>query len=236
MRNEIRAVLDAIAGSWIPKAVFVSFAMLLALTMCIGIVQNAYVWADVTPPRGIASIDAGRLGMVTGTSGTAAAFLVTLYIADRNYRRGREHIPSLSMDLQVMRAPASQNYDAVVVMLYAKNTGTGLCSVDRIIWQLKAVSPYDDNGIQEMQREFDGAGDSERDIEFPWRPVREATVSEGIVIEPNETEQMTYDFIIPAEITAVVVSAWVANASEPKYAEGWYRQAVHINNEERLAR
>ena len=87
-----------------------------------------------------------------------------------------------------------------------------------------------------MQREFDGAGDSERDIEFPWRPVREATVSEGIVIEPNETEQMTYDFIIPAEIMAVVVSAWVANASEPKYAEGWYRRAVHINNEERLAR
>ena len=169
--------------------------------------------------------------MVVGTSGTAAAFLVTLYVADRNYRRGREHIPGLTIELQVRRVPASQTYDAVMVALNAKNTGTGLCRVDRVIWQLKVVSPYDDEGVQEMENEFDRATMGEQDIEFPWRPLREGTVTEGIVIEPNETEQMTYDFVIPAEITAVVVSAWVSNASEPREAEGWYRRIVHIHGE-----
>ena len=220
MRNEIRTVLDAIAGSWVPKAALIAFAASLAFALVIGIAQNVYTWLDAVPPGGLASINVGQLGMVTGTAGTATAFLVTLYVADRNYRRGREHIPSLTMDLQVIRVPASQSYDAVIVTLNAKNTGTGLCQIDQVQWTLKAVSPYDDESVEEMQGDFEGAPDGEQDIEFPWRSVKEETVAEGIVIEPNETEEMTHDFIIPAEITAVVISAWVSNASEPRAAEG----------------
>ena len=229
MRDEIRTVLDAIAGSWIPKAALIAFAASLAFALAIGITQNAYTWAGIAPPPGIASIDVWKLGMVTGTAGTATAFLVTLYVADRNYRRGREHIPSLTMDLQVVRAPASQSYDAVIVTLNAKNTGTGLCRINQITWRLKVISPYDDEGIEEIQEEFDEGPNTDLDIELPWHQVREEGVTLKIEIEPNETEQLTHDFIIASEIEAIVVSAWVANASEPKYAEGWYRRAVHLS-------
>ena len=231
MRDEIRTVLDAIADSWVPKAAGGAFALCLAFTLAIGITQNVYTWADATPPRWVASIDVWKLGMVTGTAGTAAAFLVTLYVADRNYRRGREHIPNLTMELQVVRAPASQSYDAVIVTLNTRNTGTGLCQVDLIYWTMQALSPYDDESIEEMQRDFDEAPDSEQTIEFPWHEVKEGLTVKEFVIEPNETEQMTYDFIIRAEIRAIVVSAWVANASQPKHAEGWYRRAVHTVSE-----
>ena len=229
MRDEIRTVLDAIAGSWIPKAALIAFAASLAFALAIGITQNVYTWAGIAPPPGIASIDVWKLGMVTGTAGTATAFLVTLYVADRNYRRGREHIPSLTMDLQVVRAPASQSYDAVIVTLNAKNTGTGLCRINQITWRLKVISPYDDEGIEEIQEEFDEGPNTDLDIELPWHQVREEGVTLKIEIEPNETEQLTHDFIIASEIEAIVVSAWVANASEPKYAEGWYRRAVHLS-------
>lgn len=231
MRDEIRTVLDAIAGSWVPKVALIAFAASLTFTLAIGITQNAYTWASAVPPRGIGSINVGQLGIAIGTAGTATAFLVTLYVADRNYRRGREHIPNLTMELEVVRVPASLSYDALMVTLNAKNTGTGLRIVDRVVWQLKVTSPYDDESIQEMQREFDGAPDGEQDIEFSWRPVKEETVAEGIVIEPNETEQMTHDFIIPTEITAIVVSAWVSNASESREVQGWYRRSVHVNQE-----
>ncbi len=231
MGNEIRNVLDAIAGSWIPKAAIIAFVISLSFTLAIAITQNIYNWVAAAPPPGIASVDVGRLGMVVGTSGTAAAFLVTLYVADRNYRRGREHIPGLTMDLQVRRVPASQSYDAVIVALNAKNTGTGLCRVYRVYWTLKALSPYDDESIAEMQQDFNGAPANARFVEFPWHILREEQMAQEVVIEPNETHQMTFDFIIPAEIASVVVSAWVANASEPKYAEGWYRRAIHMNEE-----
>ena len=136
MRDEIRTVLDAITGSWVPKAALTAFAASLAFALIIGITQNVYTWFNAVPPLGIASINVGQLGMVIGTTGTATAFLVTLYVADRNYRRGREHIPNLTMDLHVERVPASQSYVAVVVTLNAQNTGSGLCYVNQVRWQL----------------------------------------------------------------------------------------------------
>ena len=236
MGSEIRTVLDAIAGSWLPKAAIIAFGLSVLFAFAVAATQNAYnqnayKWTDRDPPEGIASIDVWKLGMVTGTVGTATAFLVTLYVADRNYLRGREHIPSLTMKLQLARVAASQSYDAVIATLDAKNTGTGRCRVDRVYWTLKALSPYDDETVEEIRRDFESEPDNEQDVEFPWQEVRAAQVPEGIVVEPNESEQLTYDFIIPAEISAIVVSAWVANASEPKHVEGWYRRTVHLGQE-----
>ncbi len=233
MGNEIRTVLAAIAGSRIPKMAGISFALCLTFTLAIAIAQSVYTQVDAPPPAWIAAIDVWKLGMVIGTAGTATAFLATLFVADRNYRRGREHIPSLTMELHVTRTPASLSYDAVIVTLNARNTGTGLCHVDRIYWTLRVLSPYADATIDEMQRDFESASDSDSElaIEFPWHDVKFAVTSKALVIEPNETEQMTYDFIIPTEIGAIEVSAWVANASEPSYAEGWYRRAVHTTRE-----
>ena len=82
-----------------------------------------------TPAKGIASIDVWKTGMVIGTAGTATAFLATLYVAQRNYLRGREHIPHLTMTLSVERVPVSMTYDVVVASLEAQNTGSGLCTV-----------------------------------------------------------------------------------------------------------
>ena len=136
------------------------------------------------------------------------------------------------MELQVVRVPVSLTFDAVIVTLNARNTGTALCDVDRVQWAIKALSPYDDASIEEMQHEFDSGPNNDLDIEFPWRDAKpEAAVSLNISIEPNETEQMTHDFIVPAEIAAIAVSAWVDNASKPKYTEGWYRRTVHTIRE-----
>ena len=234
--NEIRSALDALANSLIPKMALGLFAGVLVLTAVIGGVQNFYRWTDSRPPPIIASIDVWKLGMVTGTAGTATAFLITLFVAERNYRRGREHIPNLSMELQVERLPVSEQYDLVMVTLKAANTGTGLCRVGHVDWAIKALSPYDDDTIEEMVEEFSlepGGRPAEEEppdpqaVEFPWRQVRQETTSFTISIEPMETEQLTQDFIIPAEITAVVASAWVDNASDPKQTPGWYRRRVH---------
>ena len=232
MRNEIRAALDAIANSWMPKAALGTFATLLALTAVLAIMQNAYEWRDSSPPNGIASIDVGRLGIAVGTAGTASAFLVTLYVADRNYRRGREHIPHLTMELRVTRVPVSSQYDVILATLEAKNTGSGLCSVNEIHWAVHAVSPYDDKTTESMEEEFVNRTNSDQETEFPWHQLKADTTRHIMTIEPGETEQMTHDFVIPHEIRAVIASAWVSNASEPKNTDGWYRRTPHILQED----
>lgn len=228
MGGEIRSIIEALASSLIPKIVGIFFGFFLVLTLAVGIVQNLYASTDTNPPAIIASIDVWKLGMVVGTTGTATAVMVTLYVADRNYRRSREHVPNLSMELQVQRVAASRLYDAVVVTLDAKNTGTGLCEIEEVQWSVRVMSPYNDDVVEEMQVEFDNRPADGKVYEFPWREVKRDSTKCVAGIEPNETEQFTYDFTIPAEPTAIVVSAWVPNASEPKIAEGWYRRTVHV--------
>lgn len=231
MGGEIRSVIDALASSLLPKVVGTIFGLFLILTFVIGAIQNLYAWTDANPPAIIDSIDVWRLGMVVGTTGTATAVMVTLYVADRNYRRSREHVPNLSMELQVQRVPASQRYDAVVVTLNAQNTGTGLCEIEEVQWSIRVISPYDDDVVEEMQEEFDDRPADSLVYEFPWHEVKRDKTKCVAGIEPNETEHITYEFTIPAEPTAIIISAWVPNASVPKIAEGWYRRAIHSISE-----
>jgi hypothetical protein len=236
MGNEIRTVLEALANSRIPQIALGLFGGVLLFAVVTGGIQNVYRWTETRPPSIIASIDVWKLGMVTGTAGTATAFLITLYVTERNYRRSRGHIPNLSMDLRVERVPVSEKYDLVMVTLRATNTGTGLCRIGHVDWGVKALSPYDDEAVEEMLKEYkpetdtpaaeEGTTDPQA-IEFPWHEIEQETSSFPISIEPNETEELTQDFLIPAEITAIVASAWVDNVSDPKMTEGWYRRTAH---------
>ena len=99
METRLRSALEAVASHWLARTAWILFAALLLATAVLGLTQNVYVWLGETPPKGLASIDVWKTGMVIGTAGTATAFLATLYVAQRNYLRGREHIPHLTMIL-----------------------------------------------------------------------------------------------------------------------------------------
>ena len=236
MGNEVRTILEALSSSLIPKIALGIFSGALLFTISVAAIQHVYTWTDAKPPPGVALIDVWKLGMVTGTAGTATAFLVTLFVAERNYRRSRLHLPNLSMTLIVRRVPVSKAYDAVILTLNATNTGTGLCRVKQIYWELKVLSPYDDQDVGAMLEEVTEKGTEGEaedhlilgpDIEFPWHGRGRITMATNNEIEPNETDQFTYDFIIPEEITAVAASAWVPNADDPTQTKGWYRRTPH---------
>ena len=228
MGNQPASLLDALARNPLARIALVIVTLGLAATLAIGIMQNIYGWSDAAPPPFIATIDVWKLGMVIGSAGTATALLITLYVADRNYRRSREHIPSLSMTLEICRIPASAQYDAVIAILNAKNTGTGLAEIGPLEWTLRVLSPYDDAAIDQLAQTFE----DDPGREFPWRAEKRTSTMPGIVIEPNQTEQMTCDFLVSTEITAIVASVWVSNASLPAHTEGWYCRSVHNIGEE----
>ena len=231
MGNEPASLLDALARNPLARIALAIVTLGLAATLAIGIVQNIYAWRAAAPPPFIATIDVWKLGMVIGSAGTATALLITLYVADRNYRRSREHIPSLSMTLEIRRIPASAQYDAVIAILNAKNTGTGLCQVSGVDWTIRAVSPYDDETIAKLSQEFaDDASDSAVEPEFPWWELDTFAMPLDLPIEPNQQAQISHDFIVPATITAIVVSVKVDNALQP--GTGWRCRAVQSYRED----
>ena len=247
MDERVGEFLDAISDNWIPRVAAVIFVSALAITVAVAITQNIYAQLGATLPPTIDSIDAWKLGMVTGTAGTATAFLVTLYVAQRDYKRGRKHIPNLSMFMKINRVTISQSYDALVVTVDAKNTGSGLCEVREVEWEAAVLSPYDDDGVEEMLEEFESrdpqtqrqpstAAESSREVEFPWHSYERRPIKVDMSIEPGETEQLTQDFVIDYEIEAVVISVWVSNALSIVPGTGWLRRTVHtLEEQERYA-
>ena len=232
MDRRARLALEAIASHWLPRTAWILFATLLLATAALGLTQNIYNWTGETPPKGIASIDVWKTGMVIGTAGTATAFLATLYVAQRNYLRGREHIPHLTMTLSVERVPVSMTYDVIVASLEAQNTGSGLCTVNEVNWMVVAISPYDDETVEKMVEEFENDAEPAQEEEFPWHEVAQRPIKVDLLIEPGETEQLSQEFVIKSEIGATITSAYVVNGSDPILTGGWYRRAIHIPTEE----
>ena len=227
METRLRAAIEAIANHWLPRTAVIMFTLLLLTTAALGLTQNTYKWTGGTPPRGIASIDVWKMGMVIGTAGTATAFLATLYVAQRNYLRGREHIPHLTTTLSIERVAVSKTYDAIAASLEAQNTGSGLCTVKEVNWMVVAVSPYDDETVNLLVEEFEGESDLSQEEEFPWHLVAERTVQVDLLIEPGETEQLTQEFVIESRVETTITSAYVVNGSYPKRTDGWYRRSLH---------
>ena len=235
MRTTLSDPFETIAGSWIPKTVLASFALGLLITAAIAIAQNVYVWTANVPPQGLATIDAGRLGMVVGTSGIATAFLtaflVTRFGAERNYRRGREPIPHLTLTLTVTRTPASRSHDAVILTLHAKNTGTALCKIRAIRWSASALSPYDDQSVESMTQQFEQRHEHLERIEFPWQLAFQDTIIYDKAIEPGQTDQSTYLYLVDSQIDAIMASAFVYNNSAAFTTPGWYVRTPHLKPE-----
>ena len=232
METRFRAALEAVASHWLPRTAWFVFAAFLIATAAVGLTQNIYIWLGEATPKGLASIDVWKTGTVIGTAGTATAFLATLFIAQRNYLRSREHIPHLTMNLSVERVAISKTYDVIVASMEAQNTGRGLCTVKEVDWMLVAVSPYDDEAVDQMIEEFESDTDLTREEEFPWHEITKRSVNVDLQIEPSETEQLTQEFVIKSEIEATITSAYVVNDSDPKLTDGWYRRALHIPSKE----
>ena len=224
-----RSFLSLVLSIW-PKLVVFAFGLGLILTTAVAFTQNILSWTDNVPPAFIASIDVWKMGMVVGTTGTATAVLIALLVAERKYRLSREHFPHLTMSLRIRRTPVSMSYDVVMAVLSAKNTGASVCIVNEIYWDIKVISPYDDKTIEELVEAHKNANtEDDFAVEFPWMDREDTKTKVGYQIEPGETEETTHDFIVPAEIETVVVSAWVVNAqAQEGAARGWHRRTMHV--------
>ena len=115
MRETAQFIAKSISSSVIPKIALLIFGATLLATAVIGGAQHYYQWTDRATPKPLASISVGTLGLVAGSIGTGAAFLITLYVADRHYRLSREHIPHLNLTLSVRRTPINTTRGRVVL-------------------------------------------------------------------------------------------------------------------------
>ena len=118
-----------------------AYAALLISTAVIAGIQNYCQWTGCSLPKGIGSIDTGKVGTVVATAATATAFLLTLHNVQVNFWRKREHVPHLTMTLRIQRTKASPSLHVITATLGAKNTGSALCKIKLITWSVRVIAP-----------------------------------------------------------------------------------------------
>ena len=211
MRETASFIGQSISGSSIPKVALSLFASALVVAIAIAAAQHWYRWTDRPTPPPLASIYAGVLGMVTGTAGTASAFFITLYVAERNYRRSRQHIPHLNLSISVRRAPVDNNVDTLFISLNTYNNSTTHCLVPFIRWEVCVVSPYTSEHLEPLIQGFDERSPHQPDIEFPWHIAAENETYYNTTIEPGQSVQFVHETLIHRSARAITVSAFVYN-------------------------
>ena len=228
MREAAHFIVESISGSIIPKFALAAFAATLLATAGIAAAQHYYQWTDQATPKPLASISAGTLGLVAGSTGTGAAFLITLYVADRNYRRSREHIPYLNLTLSVSRTPVHNTRDALLISLTAHNNSTTLCYVPLIQWTVHVVSPYTPDQLITLEAEFAQRRNQDDDPEFPWHMAIRDHVGYNTAVEPGQSVQFVYEAPIHRTARAITAPAFVYNDNSGNNVPGWYVKSLHV--------
>ena len=228
MRETAQFIAESISGSIIPKIALAVFAATLLATAGIAGAQHYYQWANQATPKPLASISAGTLGLVAGSTGTGAAFLITLYVADRNYRLSREHIPHLNLTLSVRRTPIHTTRDALFISLTAHNNSTTLCNVHLIRWTVHVVSPYTPDQLNTLEEEFIQDRSEIDDPEFPWHVAIYDLIGYNTGVEPGQSVQFVYQSPVHRTARAITASAFVYNDNPSNNVPGWYVKSLLV--------
>lgn len=153
-----------------------------------------------------------------------AAYIAAL-IGYHKFGLFREGKPHLTIDLSATSRAASPEHNHIGVIARIHNTSRVAVPVFNVEWELAAVAPYSVADIAEMEEEFFNS--AAEDKEFPWHWIRKDAVSKhGMVVEPNEVDQLTFDFIVPKELESCVVSLFVENL-QLQNKGGWYRRLFY---------
>jgi len=140
----------------------------------------------------------------------------------------REGKPHLTIDLSASSRPVSAEHNHIGVIARIHNTSKVAVPVFNVEWELAAVAPYSVADVAQMEAEFFNA--TAEDKEFPWRMIRrQAVVLNNLLVEPNEVDQLAFDFVIPNTIEAVSISLYVENAFGENGLDklGWYRRLFY---------
>ena len=230
MQYTLADLLEAIASSWLTRTALIVFALALAITAAAAIAINVYRSIDQPIPMFLGAIDPGALGLVVGSTGTATAFLLTLFVAQHNYASSRENIPQLTLRLSITRTPSSADSDALILTLRATNTGRRLCHIDTIEWAASVISPYQQDDLGAKSKQFAQLTRSIDNPEFPWNMALYDVFGYNTSCEPGQTRQFVYDRDIPNTIGSIIGSAYVSNRDTTDSTPGWITKAVHVNN------
>ena len=224
--------------AWLAKRV--GFLLVLAtFGVSISLAAALVVWAFpalANPPSWMAEVSPSKIVTATWQAAIAVGLVIGGIVGAYKFDLFREGKPHLTIDLTVSSRPINDEDTHVGVVARLHNTSRVGVKVENVDWELSVIAPYSEDHLERLIQAFryntsdqkvtDESEDANTWVEFPWQ-ILDSDSQSGIemMVEPGETEQVTYDFIVPDTVETVSVSMHIKNMEEEDM--GWSRRELH---------
>ena len=137
----------------------------------------------------------------------AFVFILTGIVAAWRFNIFRTAKPSIKIDLEVTSRASSDSWNIVSAVALVTNTSRVRASCNSLQWEVRVLSPYDDEDVGNKVAEYEDYMIAEGPpVDFPWNvQYRIRNSNPGIDLEPGESNVVDMSLAIPDWITAVDV-------------------------------
>lgn len=176
-------------------------------------------------------------------SASAAAAIAAILAAAHKFELFRESKPHLTVTQNIHHQIASPGYRLVTVTVTMHNTSKVLVKPTKATCRLAMTAPYTDAQIEAIYNDALQPENDDPHDQYAWSELSHAekTWPDGhISIEPNEKDEVTFQFIIGNAVAAVTaVSTLTASRELPDHGSVCYtfvqlRSGASLSNEETL--
>ncbi len=204
------------------QTALVSVATLLAIAVAVAVIVPEWSWKNVGPIKDVAGgIQSALTVVAIVVGGVFALFKLQVF---------RTFEPHLTITHEVHHRYVGDSYVHIDVTATLRNSSRVAVEIREAEFSIQQISPVSD---EEVEAVYSEVFIDKKLIYLQW-PFLESVPFEWdqgeMVIEPNESHQQTYEFIVLGHLETVLIYTYFENPQlprPPKSAEGWAATTVY---------
>ena len=204
------------------RAALAAGVMLAAIAIAAALIVPEWSWKNVGPIKDMAGGMQSALTILAIVVGGAFA-LVKLQVF-------RTFEPHLTITHEVNHRFVGDSYIHLDVTATLRNSSRVAVGIREGEFSIQQISPVSDEGVEAVYSEVF----VDRKLIYLQWPILESVPFEWdegeMVIEPNESHQETYEFIVLGHLETVLIYTYFDNPQfphPPKSAEGWAATTIY---------
>ena len=202
--------------------------MALLFALAVGLGRLVSVGIDDGLWAALQSVDARGVGLAAGGVATMVGVAIAALVGYYKFQLFRESRPHLTIELSASHRKVSPRYIHIGVTARLSNTSKVAVTVATATWNLTALAPYTDAAAERLHNDYVRSYQHDGD-EFGESVQKPAFSQFDLIIEPGETDGITFDFITAADLKSVAITLFIYNdaASTETAPLGWGRRIFY---------
>ncbi len=138
------------------------------------------------------------------------------------FARRREKYPRAKVSHRILHRKIDDGRVFLKVVVVIQNIGEVMISLDRRFVRVQKMIPWPTEAMKPVDVQPDNTRNDHAEVEWPLLGEVDISGEEpGHEIEPGESEELHFDFVVPSETNTVVVYSYLKNVTKRKREIGW---------------